>query len=226
MEPAEAELWARIRSKDGDRAALDELVRRYMPWVTTIARSVHRRVWAYPVDGDDFVQNATIGLLEAMARFDPGLGVPFQAYARTRVRGAVFNGLRAILGDRNSVGDRGRFTERSDLLHEAGCGDAFQDVVDSIVGLGLGYMLDEVVRAGDQCMEGGLAYAQAYEARSQLARAVDRLPSRLKEIIQAHYFRFVPFCQIAADWGLTKGRVSQLHKTALDRLRDALRELY
>lgn len=112
------------------------------------------------------------------------------------------------------------------MLHEAGSGDAFEGIVDSIVGLGLGYMLDEVARAGDPCMEGGLTYAQAYEARSQLARAVDRLPSRLKEIIEAHYFRFVPFGQIAQEWGLTKGRVSQLHKAALDRLRDALRDSY
>jgi RNA polymerase sigma factor for flagellar operon FliA len=48
------------------------------------------------------------------------------------------------------------------------------------------------------------------------------LPERERELIQRHYVEQVEFQQIAADWGVTKGRVSQLHAQALQRLRHLL----
>ncbi len=47
--------------------------------------------WA---DLDELLQWGAIGMLEAMQRFDPTLGVEFQAFAIRRVRGAMINGLR------------------------------------------------------------------------------------------------------------------------------------
>src|SRR3546814_15839408 len=82
----EAELWDRyIRDRDTD--AWHRLATLYGTWSASVARSVHRRVWAYPVDLDDFVQDAQVGLLEAMSRYDPDRGVAFQAIAKPRIRG-------------------------------------------------------------------------------------------------------------------------------------------
>ncbi|NJL18613.1 MAG: hypothetical protein HC938_17105, partial [Nitrospira sp.] len=47
-------------------------------------------------DKADYVQNASIGLLEAISRFEPERGIPFAAFALPRVRGAVLNGLRTL----------------------------------------------------------------------------------------------------------------------------------
>jgi RNA polymerase sigma factor for flagellar operon FliA len=49
------------------------------------------------------------------------------------------------------------------------------------------------------------------------------LPEREAKIIRHHYFQQVPFDDIAESLGLTKGRVSQLHRRALMMLRDAMR---
>lgn len=224
LEPAETELWVRFKGGN-DPAARDRLFLHYVPWATSIARSVHRRVWAYPVDRDDFVQNATIGLLEAMSRYDPDRGIAFRSYATPRVRGAVFNGLRAILGDRIATRDESRFAARLENLHETDEGSALDGVVDSIVGLGIGYMLDEAIRSMTVVSAAdGLAYAQTSETEARLLAAVDRLPERLKAVIKSHYFQHLPFNELAAQWGLTKGRISQLHKAALVRLRDVLHD--
>jgi len=60
----------------------------------------------------------------------------------------------------------------------------------------------------------------------QLKRAVrsmlPALPDRERELIRRHYEEQVEFQQIAAEWGVTKGRVSQLHAQALGRLRKLL----
>jgi len=61
---------------------------------------------------------------------------------------------------------------------------------------------------------------------AQLKRAVHSLlpslPERERELIRRHYEEHVEFQQIALEWGVTKGRVSQLHAQALQRLRQLL----
>lgn len=225
-ELVEKELWARVAT-DGDADARDRLFHSYIPWAAAIARGVHRRVWAYPVDCEDFVQNATIGLMEAMSRYEPGRGIPFQAFARPRVRGAVFNGLRVILGERLAPGDEARFAARLEGYQEDASDNVFDSVVDSIVGLGMAFLLDDAAQAtiGQQQAD-ALEYVQRSQTQAQLVAAVDRLPERLRTLIKRHYFQFVPFHEIAMEWGLTKGRISQLHKSALDHLRKLLRDMW
>jgi RNA polymerase sigma factor for flagellar operon FliA len=219
QELSEPELWSRYRVS-GDAEARDRLFLHYAPWASSIARHVHARVRAYQIDRDDFVQNATIGLLEAMSRFDPARGIAFRSYAQPRVRGAVFNGLRAILGDRPAASEEAKFAERLQHLQDAGEGEsAFDSVVNAILNLGLGCLLDEAALS-DQ--DGCLHYAHTSQLETRLGVAIKGLPERLRMIVHAHYFLHVPFQEIAAQLRLTKGRISQLHKEALMRLRASL----
>lgn len=79
----EAALWSMLRD-ERSAAARDALYLRYMPWASAIARRVHRRFPRLGADREDFIQNANIGLLEAIERFDPARGIAFQAYAMNR----------------------------------------------------------------------------------------------------------------------------------------------
>lgn len=190
-----------------------------MPWASAIARRVHRRFPRLGADREDFIQNANIGLLEAIERFDPARGIAFQAYAMNRVRGSVFNGLRVILGGPSAE----RYQERLDTLHD-GADDPFDALVGAIVGLGLGYMLDDAAHTQIIDRQDGLRFAEDQQASSQLAAGVGQLPPRLKAIIVRHYFEFTPFIELAQEWGLSKGRISQLHRAALDALRRSIRD--
>lgn len=220
---AEVELWERYR-QDGDTKARDQLFAHYVPWASAIARAVHSRVRAYAVDREDFVQNANMGLLDAMSRYDPSRGIAFSSYAKPRVRGAVFNGLKAILSDRPPPSDK-RFAERLESLQSAEGGSVFDDVVGTIVGLSLGYLLDESVHQLVQKPEDAVSFTESAQIETRVAQAVALLPERLQLIIRAHYFEQVPFQQIAIDLGVTKGRVSQLHHSALSKMREILREM-
>lgn len=217
---AETELWQRYR-RSSDIAARDHLFHLYMPWAAAVGRNVYRRVSVYSLDCNDFVQNAELGMLDAMTRYDPERGVDFRAFAKPRVRGAVFNGLRALLRERGVTGDDSRHAERLSHFH-GNDDDPFEGVVEAIVGLGIGYLLDHAaVDRGDDAY----AYVKRSQIDSRLTAAVSRLPERLRRIVMAHYFEHIPFTAIADDMQLTKGRVSQLHHEALTRLRHALREL-
>lgn len=221
IEPvAETELWQQYR-RSADIAVRDRLFHLYMPWAAAVGRNVYRRVSVYSLDCNDFVQNAELGMLDAMTRFDPERGVDFRAFAKPRVRGAVFNGLRALLRERGVSTDDARYAERLSHLHR-GDDDPFDGVVDAIIGLGIGYLLDHA--AGERG-DDAYAYVKRSQIDSRLSAAVNRLPERLRRIVVAHYFEHIPFTAIAQDMQLTKGRVSQLHHEALTRLRHALREL-
>ena len=219
QELAETDLWRRYKADD-DLLARDRLVGHYRPWATAIARSVHRRLRTWPVDCDDFIQNAAIGLVEAMARFDPARGIAFQAYARPRVRGAVFNGLRAILADRPAT--RARFAERLETLQDTDEGDLLQRMVDAVAGLGIGFLLEHAAEPAHRL--DGLFHAQSGQMQARLATAMQRLPPRLRAVVHGHYFEHRPFVELADREGITKGRMSQLHREALSRLRKALEE--
>jgi RNA polymerase sigma factor for flagellar operon FliA len=224
VEQVERLLWERYRFED-DQEARDCLYLLYAPWAKAIARSIFCRIRLPQMEFADYVQNASIGLLEAMSRFDVSRGIEFRLYGKPRVRGAVFNGLRIFLSEPKPAASPRGYSDRLSSLQEDSTGDPFNGVVDSIVELGIGYMLD--VAAGNefvcQSMD-GLAYAHSRQVESMLLAAVESLPERLRLIVSAHYFQHVPFNEIATRLGVTKGRVSQLHKSAMSMIRKRLRE--
>jgi len=71
--------------QDRDPDARDELVRRFIPFVRKLAlRYVHSRE---PLD--DLVQVASLGLLNALDRFEPGMGKKFTSYAAPTIVGEL-----------------------------------------------------------------------------------------------------------------------------------------
>jgi RNA polymerase sigma factor for flagellar operon FliA len=51
---------------------------------------------------------------------------------------------------------------------------------------------------------------------------VDQLSDQQKTVIRHHYLQEIPFDEIAARMNVTRGRISQLHRQGLLRLRELL----
>jgi RNA polymerase sigma factor for flagellar operon FliA len=215
----ESELWRRYR-QGGEPVVRDQLFRLHMAWAAAVGRNVYRRVGVFSLDSSDFVQNAELGMLEAITRYEPERGVDFRSFARARVRGAVFNGLRSMMRERGISNDDQRHAERLSHLR-GGEGDAFDTVVDAVIALGMGFLLDH---AANEAFADTSTYVQRDQTHLRLKAAVSRLPERMQELVTAHYFDFVPFSDIADDMGISRSRVSQLHREALQRLRDVMRD--
>jgi len=226
LEGQEGMLWQRWQ-QGRDATARDALILHYSPWARAVARDVYMRVYLIRDAWNDCAQNALLGLIEAIERFDPERGVPFQPYARHRVRGAVFDGVRALRTGTIFAGghaDDMVVRERVESLQEDGSADPLEAFVATTVGLGLGFLLDM------QSMPDQAQPAEAYaeleraELNAAVAEEMEQLPERERMILQLHYHHQVPFVDIAGQMSLTKGRISQLHKRALERLRTGLRE--
>ncbi|MGB0121371.1 MAG: sigma-70 family RNA polymerase sigma factor, partial [Solirubrobacterales bacterium] len=78
----EAALWSR---RDSDLWARDELVRRYMPFAVSHAN----RFNGGPDSFDDLLQVASVGLVNAVDRFDPSHGSAFAAFATPTINGEL-----------------------------------------------------------------------------------------------------------------------------------------
>jgi len=77
-------LWARF-VKDRDPAIREELVRRYLPFAKNLALRYRGASESF----DDLLQVASLGLVNAIDRFDPERGAPFTAFASPTILGEL-----------------------------------------------------------------------------------------------------------------------------------------
>lgn len=86
----DAELIVQVRS--GNEEALAQLCARYIP----LCRRVAGQYAGAPVDVDDLAQEGTLGLLEAVRRYDEKRGVPFEHYARRCITSKILSAIEAM----------------------------------------------------------------------------------------------------------------------------------
>jgi RNA polymerase sigma factor for flagellar operon FliA len=208
----------------------DSLVEAYLPLARIVAGRVYRSRTDSVVHYDDYLQYARIGLLESVERFDPSRGAPFHSFAFHRIRGAILNGLAReseIAAQREAARRTARdrreslIAERPDAIERATLGD----LIELTVGLALGVLLDDGEEAADESPNANpYAAAEVSQMRRLAWAAVERLPQRERELIRAHYYEQREFQELAADWSLSAGRISQLHGRAISQLRALLAE--
>lgn len=222
-ERVEALLWAMLRF-DRKEDAREPLFQLYLPYARTIAAR-HRTMGADSTITSDAEQWAYEGLLQAIDSFDPLRGAPFPGFARRRIIGSIRDGI-ARSSELNAQYSAKRRIERERLrsLKESSEGkDAIQKIAEIAVGLAVGLMLaDTRLLGSDEDPDPGISAYDSLAWRqtlAQLSRAVDALPEREASVIINHYEHGLSFAQIADLMGLSRGRISQLHRAALERLR-------
>jgi RNA polymerase sigma factor for flagellar operon FliA len=225
----EGALWRAMRG-DPSGDARGRLFALHLPFAKSLAGRQFRTRRGGDVEYGDFVQLACAGLLEAMDRYDPELGVPFRAFAARRINGSISDGLATMSEVREQIRYRSRVKNerlRSLAVADAAKGtpaETMEALIDMAVGLALGFMLEGTNLYQD---EQGAAETQptAYDSLAwkdlvqRLVAELRLLPERDRTILELHYLEDVHFDQIALLLGLSKGRISQLHKAAMILLR-------
>ena len=118
----EARLWRRYKGQ-GDARSRARLIESYQPLVFKLAMRLrlHREIVM------DMIQEGTVGLIEAVERYDPGRGVRFSTFAAYRIRGRILNALdreRALPVVEGSEGE---------LVQDLGAADRLARVEDATV---------------------------------------------------------------------------------------------
>ncbi len=225
----EGALWRRW-CYEADAAARALLVERHMPYARALAARLYSRRPHDDIEFDDYLQYAMVGLVESVDRYSPERGAKFTTFAMTRINGAILNGLGRLTERQQQIAFRRRLAaERiASLVPDALSTDPTEQLLADLAEIGVGVALG-VILEGTGMVLGqpdelpGDAYAHARAELRQLHERLwglmDRLTEREREIIELHYRRGKRFDEIAEKLGLTKGRISQLHKQAVLRLR-------
>lgn len=223
----EAALWRRLRYEHdvGARALIFD---RYTTLARTLARQEMRRRPPHGMERGDFDQLAFSGLLEAIDRYDPMRGAPFEAYARHRIRGAISDGAaRASEGAAQFNARKRTQQDRvSSLLTGSQSEDALAALADLASALAIGLIADHARLSSDARGDvydtyGSLAWR---DMELRILAAIEDLRDAERTVMQQHYLNDVPFNEIARLMGLTKGRIAQIHRAAILRIRMKVRQ--
>ena len=108
-------IYSRVAASDKD-----DLVKKHLALVEAIARKVKRTLGG-AIEVDDLVGYGRKGLVEAAERFDGRAGVAFTTFAYYRIRGAMYDGIRAMGWYSRADYARYRAEERANeyLQHQA-----------------------------------------------------------------------------------------------------------
>ena len=177
------------------------------------------------IEFNDYLQLAMLGLLESVQRYDPDKGASFSTFANYRIKGALLNGLEKSTELRDQIAffrrsRRTRITSITDNnLNEND--DQFTKLVSVTVELALSFMLEDAgFLLRDDMLDDELYNKECSRILStQLGMIIDNLPEKERLIIRNHYFHAMSFDDLAKLCSLSKGRISQLHKTALTKIR-------
>ncbi|MBI5109114.1 MAG: RNA polymerase sigma factor FliA [Rhodocyclales bacterium] len=223
----------------------DKQVAGYLPLVKRIAYVLMAKLPA-SVEVDDLIQNGLIGLLDAMDRFEDGMGAQFETYAVQRIRGSMLDGLRENDWLPRSVRKEMRRVEEAIrvLEHEIGRPPSetelakaldmpladYQRLLQDARGHQLVYIEevsegngeDFLDRYGAASVPDPLSILEEAGTRQALVGAIDALPEREKLMMSLYYEQDLNLREIGEVMGVTESRVCQLHSQAVARLRSAI----
>jgi RNA polymerase sigma factor FliA len=227
----------------------EELTVRLMGLVRRVALEIIEQLPAH-LDLDDLVSAGTVGLIDAVRRFEAGKHVKIETYARYRIRGAILDALRSLdpasrdMRKKNKRAERvfrelqvelGRpvsDAEMAEAMHMSL--NAWYKMVHEMKFMGVEWLrptdmalapplAQEDLPAADQADQFELCYRE--EQRDLIARSLDRVSERERLVLSLYYIQDLSMKEIGAQLGIDESRVSQIHSVAIKRLRSNVQSM-
>jgi RNA polymerase sigma factor for flagellar operon FliA len=233
----------------GSAKERDLLLMEHLPTVRYLARRIHERLPQH-VELDDLVSAGMVGLIDAFSKFDHTKKVQFKSYAQFRIRGAILDSLRTLDWSPRELRRKGRAVEEAirSVTQRVGRAPSEQEIAQEmdltlgeyqvllgdLKGLEIGSLhMERSEDSGDEelayipgapeddplfrCLKG--------ELKQRLADAIDELPEKERMVLTLYYHEELTMKEIGLTLGVVESRVSQIHSSAVLRLRTALSEL-
>jgi RNA polymerase sigma-B factor len=238
----ETELFTRLPE---DAAARERLVEMFLPLAEYLARRFDRR--GEPLE--DLVQVASVGLLNAIDRFDVERDVQFSTYAAVTIIGELkrhfrdkgwairvprrLQELRMQIGSTTAdlTQTLGRSPTPRELAETIGC--TVEEIIEGIES-GNAYSTLSLDASDDGGEDGGISMLdmmglddeelEQIEIRESIKPLLEALPPREKRILLLRFFKNKTQSEIAAEIGVSQMHVSRLLSRTLEQLRASLQE--
>jgi RNA polymerase sigma factor for flagellar operon FliA len=226
-------------------ARRDRIVLEHLPLVKAIAIRVHENLPVH-VDLDDLVHAGVLGLFDAAGKFNPDKQVAFSSYAKHRIKGAILDSLRQL--DWASRDLRRRHKQVEAATRELAA-TLQRTPTESEVAQKLGIEVERWRQMMVDLRSVGLISASSRTAehddlpapdfpskpetqpdhmcsheqmRSVLGVAMKTLPERYQKVVFLYYTNEMTMKEIGGILGINESRVSQIHKSALEKMQVVL----
>ena len=226
---------------EGDSAAREQLVERFLP----LARQLARRYQRGGEQLDDLVQVASLGLIKAVDRFDPARETAFSSFAVPTILGELKRHFRdkgwavrvprdlqelAVKVDRvadDMARELGRAPTPTEIAERTGA--TLEQVLEAREAAAA-YRAVSLDRPRTDEEEGGDSYAEAVgaedpgfglaEASATVERLMRVLSEREREVLRLRFEEDLTQSEIGARIGVSQMHVSRLIRQSIARLRD------
>jgi RNA polymerase sigma factor for flagellar operon FliA len=237
---------AGIQFADLDPIARERVLLEHMPIVRYIARRIHERLPQH-LEMDDLVGAGMVGLMDAFNKFDATKNIQFRTYAQFRIRGAILDSLRTLDWSPRDLRRKGRAIEEairtlsnrfgrapseSELAGELRLSlSDYQQLLGELKGLEIGSLHvehsedsgeEELAYVPNPPEEDPLFYCLKGEMQARLAEAITKLPERERLVLTLYYHEEMTMKEIGLTLNVVESRVSQMHSSAVLRLRAEL----
>ncbi len=223
----------------------DKVILEHLPLVKAIAVRVHENLPVH-VDLDDLVHAGILGLFDAVTKFDPEKQVAFSSYAKHRIKGAILDSLRQLDWASRDLRRRHKQVEAvtRDLTAELQRSPTDAEVAQKLgveEGRWRQMMVDlrnvGLISASTRSQDGDDLPPPDFpstpdlqpdfmcvreQLRSALSTAMQALPERYQKVVSLYYSKEMTMKEIGGILGINESRVSQIHKSALEKMQTAL----
>ena len=202
------------------------------------------------VEADDLIQAGTIGLLDAMSRYEEMERAQFETYAVQRIRGAMLDELRNSDWLPRSTRQNMKKIEQAiaSLQQQLVRAPLESEIAaklkmplpeyQQMLGDGAGHQLIYFEDFHDNAEDGSDHFLDRFCSdltqdpltalldqglRAAVISAINALPEREKMLMGLYYEQELNLKEIGAVLGVTESRVSQLHSQAIARIRSNLK---
>ena len=238
-------LWARY-VKDREPEVREQLILQYAPLVKYVMGRLAISLPAI-LDYEDILSFGTIGLIEAVERFEPDKGVKFQTYGISRVRGSIIDALRSLDRLPRSVRQKAKSADAAILALTNKLGrEPTEDEIAESMGITsqvyrkllvdsswITVSLDAAshsdgeedggeIGVADPDAEEVTAGIERQELIGELGEAIQELPDREQVVLSLYYKEELTMREVSKVLGISESRVCQLHARALTRLRTGI----
>ena len=222
-----------------DDATRRALIIEHLPLVKYCVGRMHVKR-AFLLDYEDLIGHGTLGLIQAVDRFDETKGAKFSNFALTRIRGAVLDAMRAIdpVGRTTRQAGRHIAVEFNNLALELGRDPTAVEVQaathlsynrywDARAATEMRELSIDTPNPGGQPLYDSIdndspaasTAMEDHDLQSALAAAIRSLPPRDQFVLDLYFREGLTLEGVAKVMDISQSRVSQLLSRAYTRLR-------
>ena len=229
-----------VYHKNGEIAVRNEIVLKNMGLVRACAMSMRNMYIKYG-DVDDVVNEGVLALMDAIESYDETRGAKFETYASLKIRGAIIDYIRRQDWVPRSVRKfaraldkaygilynlNGRAPTTEELAEHMGMDEQkllkHMSECSGSITLSFEELLYEDNFNEPQTADTGDTELLREEMSSVIAKAIDSLRERERQVITLYYYKNMKYSDIAKALGVTEGRICQIHTKAVLELKAAL----